>query len=366
MDARQRVFAGYRRRGQALGRCVALSLALIGALLAPSASTAQAPATTTYLALGDSISFGFAQEIYNLHYPSESPSYFEEGVANFFAKDLAKSSEVGKSIRLVNDACPGETSNTMIGENPEVGGEASTETLEEVEGKPQQDFPAGAYQGFGDWLPCKTYWIEHAPLHNGGYVKNGKDVSQLEEALEEVKNPNNHVKAITLDIGLNDQGAGVTKCEDDYITGKNSSIADCIAGEASSVTAHIVKNVDDIIGKINEAGYTGPIVLLGFYNPYAFTLPGSDALQQVANTALEAEVLPHFSNVTFADPFPVFNKGAGKSFAKEKASLCKYTELCNSNVTGGSEDQGDPHPSVAGYKALAKLLNVAYLANSAR
>ena len=51
---------------------------------------------TTYLALGDSISFGYSEERFNIHFPTESPSYFEEGFTNDFAKDLTKKSEVGK------------------------------------------------------------------------------------------------------------------------------------------------------------------------------------------------------------------------------------------------------------------------------
>jgi hypothetical protein len=51
-----------------------------------------------------------------------------------FAKALQKSSEIGKSLKLVNDACPEGTSNAVIGENPLLGGKPSTETIVEVEG----------------------------------------------------------------------------------------------------------------------------------------------------------------------------------------------------------------------------------------
>ena len=114
--------------------------------------------------------------------------------------------------------------------------------------------------------------------------------------------------------------------------------------------------------------YTGPIVLLGFYNPYSFTLPGSDVLQVRLNQAIEKEVVPHFPNVTYANPYPVFNKGPSE--AKEQESICKYTEMCNPNVQkpGGKPagKDGDIHPTVTGYKALAKLVNEAWLANPAR
>ncbi len=42
---------------------------------------------------------------------------------------------------------------------------------------------------------------------------------------------------------------------------------------------HILKNLGDILGVL-DTYYTGPIILLGFYNPDSFVLPGSDGLQE--------------------------------------------------------------------------------------
>jgi lysophospholipase L1-like esterase len=363
---------------------MALVFALSAFVFAPAAANAQEPAppTTTYLALGDSISFGYSEERFKLHEPADSPSYFEEGVANDFNKDLSKGSEVGKSIRLVNDACPGETSNGLIGENESIGGEKSTESIEEVEGKPTEDFPAGGYQGLGDWHPCKYTFEDHLPLHNGGYYnpETFKEVSQLEEAGDSIANENSPVKAITLNIGSNDELAAITQCKDEVTlefekTGKSkygsspeSAVIACIDYTAENITVpHILKNLGDILTVIDEKdGYTGPIVLLGFYNPDTFVLPGSDALQKGTNEAVEADILPYFPNVTYANPFPVFNKDSGTNAAKEKEAICKYTEMCNPNDPGGSEGDGDIHPTIKGYKELAKLVNTAYLANPAR
>ncbi len=77
-------------------------------------------------------------------------------------------------------------------------------------------------------------------------------------------------------------------------------------------------------------------MLFGFYNPDALILPGSDALQEGGlNAAVEADILPHFPNVTFANPFPVFNKG--NKPAKEQASICRSTRKCATrNDPGGS------------------------------
>jgi lysophospholipase L1-like esterase len=356
-------------KGRLIGSCMALVLALTALVLAPagaSASTKPAqPATTTYLALGDSISFGYTEERFNSHLPTVSPSFFEEGVANDFAKDLAKSSEIGKGIRIVNDACPGETSNGLIGENPELGGEASTESYAEIEA------PHG-FQGLGDWHPCKYTFRNHLPLHNGGYFNpaTAGEVSQLEEAVETIKGSTSPVKAITLNIGSNDELAGITKCEDEHAAEGSLAVLLCIKNESEKVLVpHILKNIGDTIGVLDAEGYTGPIVLMGFYNPDALVLNGSDELQEGTNSAVEHVLIPELEskgihNVTYANPFPVFNKGAGDA-AKEQKSICKYTEMCNPNDPGGSADDGDIHPTVTGYKALAKLVNEAYLANPA-
>ena len=377
MQAMNGSAVSFRSKGRLFGCLMVLVLALSAIVLAPGVANAQEPATTTYLALGDSISFGYTQERFNNHYPTESPSFFEEGVANDFTKDLKKSAEIGKSIRLVNDACPGETSNGLIGENEELGGKTSTESISEVEA------PHG-YQGLGDYHPCKYTFESHLPLHNGGYYnpETRAEVSQLEEAIATVTASKSPVKAITLNIGSNDELAAITQCEDEvgyeYATESKSkygktpeeAATNCIVITSINVTTpHIVKNLNDILGVLDHEGYTGPIVLVGFYNPQAFVLPGSDPLQESVNHAVETEVVPNFPNVTYANPFPVFNKGSGTNPTQEQAAICKYTEMCNPNVQakeGKPEGKdGDIHPTLAGYKELAKLVNAAFIANPA-
>jgi lysophospholipase L1-like esterase len=326
---------------------------------------------STYLALGDSISFGYSEQVFDENAPNESPSYFEEGFTNDFAQELARPWEAGRGLTLVNDACPGETSNGLIGENPALGGKVSTE-------------PAGHDpQGLGDYHPCAYNNVDGLPLHNSLSV-GGQSISQLEDALSILKegHPAHPVRAITLNIGSNDELAAIKQCEDEVTeefthTGKSkygaspsAAGAACIAVTSEKVTAlHIVANIADILGVLDSTApggghYTGPIVLVGFYNPDALVLPGSDALQEGLNAAVEAELLPHFPNVTFANPFPVFNRG--KTPAQEQQSICTFTEMCNPADPGGSSDDGDIHPTPLGYEVLGRLVNQAYLANPAR
>jgi lysophospholipase L1-like esterase len=387
MQAKNGSASPRRRRGGVIGCVLMLALAVSALALAPAAANAEnaAPATSDYIALGDSISYGYSAERFNVHFPTESPTFFEEGVANDATKLLRKT--LGKGLTLVNDACPGETSNGLIGENPVLGGEVSTETYEEVEGQPKERFPAGGYQGLGDWHPCKYTFRNHLPLHNGGYFEGTKEVSQLEEALATIKSVNpvtkepTQVKAITLNIGNNDELAGIKQCEDEVIvefTEHGSSkyggatppeaIFHCILNAAEHILVpHILKNIEQTL-TVLEANYSGPIILLGFYNPDSFVLADSDILQKATNTAVEKE-LSKFPHTTYANPFPVFNKGAGKPI-KEQEAICTYTEMCNPNVQvkGGKPegDDGDIHPTIKGYKALAKLVVKAYEANPAK
>lgn len=359
-----------RRRGGLIACLTALALALAAVVFAPAAANAQpAPGGPIYMALGDSISFGYSHQKFDENYPTESPSRFEEGFTNFFNKDLNKAN---KGINLVNLACPGETSNGLIGENTELGGELSTEPTS----------PPGEYQGLGDWHPCAYHNVDGFPLH-AGYGS----ISQLEDAVSILTSENpitkapNVVKAITINIGSNDELAAIAQCKHEvteefthegkskYGATPEGAVIGCIEYTAPNVTIpHIIKNLGDILGVLDHY-YSGPIILLGFYNPDSFVLPGSDPLQEGANKAIEADLLPYFPNVTFANPFPVFNK-AKHGLAEEQENICKYTEMCNPNVQepGGKPagKDGDIHPNLLGYKTLAKLVKKAYEANPAK
>ncbi len=378
MQARNGLGVTTAARARVIGCAVAL-VALTAMMFAPSANAE----TTTYLALGDSISFGYTQEKFDLNFPNEAPSYFENGFDNIFATDLAKPSEVGPGVTIVNDACPGETSNGLIGENPLLGGQTSTE-------------PAGHDpQGLGDYHPCAYLNVDGLPLHNSLSV-GGQGISQLEDALSILKegHPAHPIDAITLNIGSNDELAAITQCEIEVKeelekTGKSKypggipelDVSLCIGFTAEHVTIpHILGNIGDILGVLDSTApggghFAGPIILLGFYNPLTFLIPTTDTLQNATNEAIEADIVPLFGNVTFANPFPVFNKGGlGVNNAEEKTAICKYTEMCNPFDQAANEakaghalppDDGDIHPSPTGYKELAVLVNKAYLANPA-
>jgi hypothetical protein len=382
-----------RSRARLFGCAIAL-VALSAMMLTPGIASAakEKPATTTYLALGDVVGFGQTEEGFKNNESNESPSFFEEGYANDLAKDLQKSTELGKGLTLVNDSCPSDTTNTFIGENEAIGGKVSTE-------------PAGPSpdQGeFGDYHPCSYHQLQGFPLHNSF-----GDESQLEEALGTLNegHPAHEVKLITVELGAQDELAGIAKCEAEveqefkeiekeggndespgqYGYGREESFALCVITWSVQGTKgqegyfpHIVKNLNTILTELTGSGpgeghYTGPIVLGGYYNPDSESIPGSDSLQKELNKLVEKEVVPNFPNVTFANPFTEINPQTTE--AKEKKSICKYTEMCNPNVQKKATpeqkyypagEDGDINPSPAGAKLIAEGMNEAYLANPAR
>jgi lysophospholipase L1-like esterase len=329
---------------------MALTCAISAIAFAPAASASKKE--PVYIALGDSISYGYTQELFKENFPNEPPSVFEEGFVNFYGRHL------GRATTIINASCPGETSNSLIGENTAIGGKASTETKKR----------------FGDYRPC-VYRKAGLSLH----FSLG-DHSQLEEALSILKEgaPAHEVKAITLDIGGNDELSAVSQCEEEvkeefkekgeskYGSTPEGAVTGCIIAGVKTLFGHIASNIGDIIGVIDSTStggghYTGPIIVVGAYNPNSFVLFGSDGLQKKLNEVLEKEVVPLFPNARFANPFPVMNKG--KTAAQEQASICKYTEMCNPNVQkpGGKPAgmDGDIHPSVAGAKAIARVISKA-------
>jgi lysophospholipase L1-like esterase len=362
------------RKGRLIGCCIAAAL-VVTALFASSASAAKTPLTpTNYTALGDSLAFGYTAEKFNNNFPSEPPSAFEEGYTNFLVKKLAKAEkQAGNALNLINLGCPGEVSDGMIGENPMLGG-------------------GGEGNGKSDSSPC-DYHKKGFPLH----FNYGAPPSQLETAIGIVTTPGTFgaTKYVTENIGSNDELAVVAACSNpEYLEahGFPGGAFECLIHEAGEegyyykggLFKHIITNLGTAVGVLRSFGYTGPVAVLGFYNPQAFILPGSDALQKKLNEAAECAIEAKTStctvepkagekvtvpgqekfgpNVVYANPFPKFNPQKSKA---EKKAVEKYTEECNPSVqkfqTGADPGcEGDIHPTVKGYKALAKILYEAF------
>src|SRR2546426_2201389 len=96
-----------------LGLLAALSLLVLAALPA-SASTSNPkfnPPKSFYLALGDSLAFGYQQSKFIANLPTENPSAFVTGYVDDFAGMLQG---IDPAIETVNLGCPDETTSSFM------------------------------------------------------------------------------------------------------------------------------------------------------------------------------------------------------------------------------------------------------------
>jgi lysophospholipase L1-like esterase len=369
---------GSAGRGRLIGCCMALVLALSALVFAPTAGAVTHP-TKTYLALGDSLAFGYTQVKHTENAPGDSPAFFEKGYTNTYAKKVRGNKiEDNKAMVEVNDGCPGETSKSFLGEGTNIG--------------------------LGTNCNYQALFTTFGPGTAGGPLHNpypGK--SQASNMLQILKggSPAHPITAISLNIGANDELAGVSACKaevksdmetkgfseqpkgsgENYTTSEiPGAINACVAGAAPGIFFTVNKNIETIVGKIyGEGGYTGKVVLVGFFNPFTFILPGSDALQKLFNEYLEANVVANNpGKVVFANPFVKFN-GTSEGSAAEQKKICTYTEMCNPTAIAENKAadeakktkeagegktviypfnpaEGDIHPTEKGYALLGKVV----------
>ncbi len=350
MSATNGLAFSLRSRSGLIGCCMALVL-LASALFASAASAKTPLKPTAYVAIGDSLAFGYTEEKFDLNLPTENPANFEGGYANYVLKKLTgKEKHAGNALHLVNLGCPGETSNGVIGH-----------TL----GNPGPEYD-----------PCAYHNLAGFPLH----VPFGS-ASELEAAIGAVTGPV-PVKLVTINIGSNDELASVGKCETPaYLTEQDftGGLIECLVTEVGpgghqypglGVFGHIITNVGTTIGVLRAYGYAGPIVIAGFYNPQAELLPGSDGLQKAFNETFEGYIAGEAfgPGVHYANPFPAFNP----QNKNEPAHICALTEECNAfdkkvnleaitkaPVTAeeaAAYPVGDIHPTPLGYEKLGAII----------
>jgi lysophospholipase L1-like esterase len=251
----------------------------------------------TYLALGDSLAFGYSKAKFeSLLGAGEPASAYDTGYVDDFAHVLAF---LKPGVQVVNDGCPGETTESLI-------------------------------HG-----PCE-YGLAY-PLHHE--YAGGKGSSQLSDALSVIAAHPGTVNPITIDIGAND-ALGM-------IEGTCHLQAKCIEEGAPALFAHIAGNLGYILGQLRAAAPQARIVVLGLYNPFGETIPGADALTAKLNE-LEASVAAGVG-AKFADPLPVFNPAG----PREAPTLCLLTNMCRDE---------DIHPTTIGYAVLGGLVLQQYLA----
>jgi hypothetical protein len=338
------------KRGRLIGCCAVAVLALAGLASAVPAGAMTAPPVHTYIALGDSVGYGYTHVKFVENFPNEVPSYFEEGYASDYATKLRNAKEsTRKGLVLVNNACPGETSGGL-------SGNLATNRYGEKE------------------VECKYQTV--LPMHN---MFNGH--SQLEDTIGILTTENkvtkttpaHPVEVISLNIGGNDELEAVALCEREIgeeftNTGKSQygatpegAFNGCLVSHLGELKEKIGANIEQAGGGIRHYGYTGPLLILNGYNPNAIVLPGSNQLVKLINERIEKAATA--VGGTYVDVFAKINPLTGHK--AEQASICSFTEMCNPVAQALHEaevghalpaDDGDIHPTKVGSQAIATLM----------
>jgi hypothetical protein len=368
-------------RTRLIGCSMAIVLALSALVLASTASAS--PSHERYLALGDSLAFGYSQQLFNENLlTGEPPTAFENGYPNDYKTHLQEVNK--KGVPLTNNGCPGETTDSMIGNGPLLAAMA----------------PLGAT---GE-PPCAYHYRAGLALHH----EYGETKSQLESALEVIKESSakgpHPVTVVSFNIGANDELNKILhKCEAEVkaeyaAEGKSKnyggsteaeSLKNCEILNAPPTFFHILKNVNATLfvirngSKFGGVDYAGKIVVLGYYNPYgrvfcageSFASEGNapesctagpellelSNVQQAILNFQEAKVVEPYS-VCYANPEPRFNPGAGPNppFGHpehEPFALQTLTNMDNKTLFLGKHNGPDIHPTPLGYEELSNTMH---------
>ena len=253
-----------------------------------------------YLALGDSVTFGYMEPSVapapNYHDASSFPGYPEQ---------------VGAALRLkvANAACPGETSSSLID-------------------------PAAQSNGCENRVSGSTQPIyrQNYPLHVG------YKGSQLAYAVSYLKTHKN-VRLVSLMIDAND----FFVCEE---TTKDACTS---SSEQNAVAATVTKNIHTILSSMRDkAHYRGQLVIVNYYS-LNYTSPLVSAQSQLLNRVQDAAAKPF--GVKIADGYGLFETAAAHSGGGDTCKAGLITQLSS----GGC----GIHPSYAGQALLAQAVEKA-------
>jgi lysophospholipase L1-like esterase len=263
--------------------CV-LGVVLFPALAAGAASgpVYQAP-QAYYLALGDSIAYGFQPAKAQARLP---PSKFNTGYVDVFA---ARMRTLASGLQVVNYSCPGESTKTFI---------------------------AGGCPGRGDVRG----------LHD---TYRG---AQLTAALAFLRAHSGEVGPITLTLWGND-------LFEDFAPTCKGDLA-CIKSHARAGLARLSTRLTTIVNRLRTAAPTAEIILTGAWNFDVEQYAQADPLFRSIDATIAR--VAALGRARVAKMYPVFDPAG--SLAVKKARICKLTFICT---------KGDPHPTDAGYRAMA-------------
>lgn len=253
----------------------------------------------TYLALGDSVAFGFTPPQTTV--PSD---YLNANNFSSYANDLATS----LGLTLTNASCPGETTASMID-------------------------PTAISNGCENTLGSQPGYIPAFPLHVS------YSGSQLNYAVSYLKS-HPHTRLVTIDIGANDA----------FVCQETTTDHCTSPSELANVLSSIASNLSTIYHAIRvDAGYTHALVALDYYS-IDYADPVQVAETEALNRAIAAPTLAAGGIV--ANGYGAF-KTASNSYDGDPCAaglLIKYP---------GSTSGCNIHPSPLGHQVLAQAITAA-------
>jgi lysophospholipase L1-like esterase len=268
-----------------------------------AAKTAVKPVVvgSRYLALGDSVSFGYREPN---AIPITKNNYKKVKTFVGFPEDVADN----LGLKVANLACPGETTTSFI--DPSKPSNGCENHYDATTGKQVN----GGY---------RTAYKLHTSYHG----------AQLAYGVKYLKAHKN-VRLVSLMIGANDGFLCLSnpKCQ------------------LLNAVAKIGKNVGTILKTIRtKAHYTGQIVLVNYYSTN-YADPTATGESNLLNSTLETAAKPY--HVTIANAFASFKKAAAQAHG-DTCTAQLLTQLKTTPATCGV------HPSVAGQALLAQTIEQA-------
>jgi lysophospholipase L1-like esterase len=260
---------------------------------------------TTYIALGDSVTFGYQE-------PQVTPTPDYLNAASFIGYPEMLGSEL--KLKVVNLACPGETSASLVDNTSPLGYVCESPA------------PGSSTPGYRQAYPLHVNYTGSQLSYTTSYLRSHKNVS-----------------LISLMIGAND----FFRCE-----ATTSDHCQSLS-EQGQVIGEVAGNVRTILSTLrNKDRYRGQLVIVNYYSlDYANSL---DNLQSAAiNQAVDNAAAPY--KVRVANGFAEWENAAAKS-GGNSCTAGLLTQLTGAKTPCGI------HPTYAGQallaQAVAKVLTI--------
>jgi lysophospholipase L1-like esterase len=237
------------------------------------------PPKIYYLALGDSITYGYQAFKAQANLP---PSAYDTGYVDAFATRLR---QIRPNITVVNYGCPGESTDSFV-------------------------------NGPCPWTAAGHQL--HSPFSG----------TQLQAATEFLHAHRGRVNPITITLFGNDLPILLNPC-----TAAGQIDLTCVQANAPAFIAGFAERLSCILHQLRSAAPDAEIIVTGPWDPYITMLAFVDPLYQAVNKAISEAAEANRSRL--ADPFPIFNPQG--DLTAEVQTLCRLSLLCTQNDSHPSD-----------------------------